>query len=286
MIVFSIAFGARYVNRLFARCLPSLLAAPRPAPVSLLIVTEAAYADEVKARADALVADPIILALDIAGTNDTTVKSTLMLNHAVRHCLEADDVFAFAVPDLVYQRGTLASCHALHQLTGKTVAIFNGRVGEDLSDADLRGAAAAGGLADLFFAHMSPQWRRNTTTTTAAAGELPGHLAVDTPDLRGVFCAVPNPFLGRFAEEDCYRLTASFRAWDHDWRAALQNTGRLIAHTDLDAAMSVEPSAEKPMYGFLPHIAAQLETVPEAARRTYKFSEPAQLFTTRTRAAA
>jgi hypothetical protein len=217
---------------------------------------------------------PCIAGVKVAGLRDSADlcahdKATRLLTCATAFCRERDEIFAFAVPDLVFSAGALASSYRLHRFTGKTVALFNGRIASDLTDAQLL-AEAAGRLDWTFFRCMNPQWRSNRTTQLGRlCGTLPGHLIIDEPGRpRSIFCSCPNPFLGRFTAADVAELGHSFSAWDHEWRVMLEREGRLIVQTALDVAMSVEIETR-------PKLGIRADDVPIAT----KFAAPTYLFT-------
>lgn len=281
MIVFSVAFGEPYVSRLFTRCLPSLFAngADLAEPVRVLLVTAEEDGKDVACRAEACAAlEDIaveVISIDFPPAIPIAERKDALLARAVRYCLEADESFAFAVPDLVYSKETLATAWHLHRLTGKTIATFNGRVHGDMLDEDLV-AHARTDLAVLFFAYMNPVWAaQRTDDPDKIRGEQPGHLIADGPGYRAVFCPAPNPFLGKFTPADAALLWADFKHWDHEWRETLARENRLLVIQNLDVAMTVEPET-KPKRGYAcPDPASPEEN---AAARAKKFAEPTYLF--------
>jgi hypothetical protein len=266
MIVFSVAYGEFYIRNLFDRCLPSLLnRAPTylaDEPVSIAVFTLAEFvplAQEWMNGCTALKPYREAGRCDILafGAKDTTkfsgaVISAAILEQAIVHCLRRGESWAHAVPDLVYSVNALETCWALHKVTGKVVAIFNGRVnavdrgGAPFATEDYLNASLE--MSDFFFSHMGKSWREHCVATLGEVkGSSVGQLAVDTPVLRSVFTTAPNPFVGRFEPEDLYGFPRpqGFGHWDHAWKDTLERRHRLIVQTNLDAAMSIEPATDK-----------------------------------------
>jgi hypothetical protein len=265
MIVFSVAFGKTYLANLFERCLPSLIGGKptylgdEPIRVAIFTLTEfIPFVQEHLGRSallspyiDSNRCDVFAYEIEEKEKHSTAVLSGGILEKAIIQCLRRGESWAHAVPDLVYAANALETCWALHKITGKVVAIFNGRV-----NAEERGTAfttedylrATAGMPNFFFGHMTKAWREHYVTTLGdVKGSNPGELVVDSPALRAVFATAVNPFVGRFEPEDRYAFPRpqGFGHWDHSWKDTLERTHRLVVQTDLDAAMSIEPATQK-----------------------------------------
>lgn len=249
MIVFSVAFGEKYIRHLFERCLPSLLRSEVDEPLSLLVFTtpesnqyfpeymDAPYMARFGDRIETVVTK-YERAPGVSQSEVARILSGEMLHRAVLTCFERDEIFVHAVPDLVYSPTALSCSLTLHKLTDRNVAIFNGGVmpGEITS-------LSADATVDYFFDHMNASWAEHATDdATKVPGFLIGHLVFTKPGQRTVFCASPNPFLGRFNATDVLTLSgiSAIRTWDHAWLDNLSNQGRLIVEPDLHRAMSLE----------------------------------------------
>lgn len=268
MIVFSIAFGKPYIDKLFDRCLPSLFSESRPPrlenkKISFFFFTLVSSAEYLKSRAansrfSREFGGIAIVPADIRSVDNLPVSADsepprqtagTLLQAAIQTCIKMDEVFVHAVPDLVYTPHAIETAHNLHKLTGKVVAIFNGRVKPTngvnfTTETLLRAGSSEKSCVDFFFRHMNPWWQANTTTSLdRIAGTDAGHLAVNAEASRMIFCAAPNPFLGTFLPSDLpvFSHVNGMSCWDQSWRKQLIYTNRLLVQTNLDAGMSIEP---------------------------------------------
>ncbi len=199
-------------------------------------------------------------------------------------------------PDIVYSAGIIDSCYELHSLTGRVVALFNGRVGPQpgeppfAADALLGVSRSARDMVDFFFNHMNATWRENTTTDTKQIkGADPGHLVFQSERRRLIFFPTPNPFLGRFKPADLIAFSGrqGFTAWDHAWTDTLRATDRLLVQTDLDAGLGLEAGVWRhtsPVEFKLPkafhRLSEQYGQSEQDALRDFKFgSAPCYCFT-------
>lgn len=244
MIIFSVAFGESYVERLFSRCLPSLLrGAAQADPLTLVVFTLPEFHEHIRTAAERSGVEKHVSKFAVStppvdpGTPSAQAFAGQLLRYAVALCLAADDVWFHAVPDLIYAADTLSTCERLHRLTGKTVAIFNGRTRAP-ADAD---DPLQGSIAGYFRRNMSDQWLAHRPRADEPCGHIPGQLIYDREPHAFVFCSTPNPVLGRFEPADVLSLGRGMAAWDHEWREALERQNRLLVCPDLNAAMSIEP---------------------------------------------
>lgn len=266
MIVFTIAFGERYIKRFFERCLPSLFAPDRPLKlggekISLRVITLkrdadliTRYKDSDAVRYFSSIGTVHVDAVAIESGESAelpdleNVKRTLLL-HAVAMCIENDEVFVHASPDHIYAPGVIDTCFEMHRLTGKVIALFNGRVAPTSGEPDfpteilLSASKSARGMVDFFFNNMNALWRNNSTSDPSRiSGIEPGMLAFQSDDRRIVFYSNPNPFLGKFKPTDLLAFAGvyGFSSWDHGWRDALVGADRLLIQSDLNCGISIE----------------------------------------------
>jgi hypothetical protein len=266
MIVFTIVFGKEFIDEFFELCLASLLTdnnipAIQDTDPTLLIATvahDAAYIRERlrDERVRAVFGSRIELIwvkinaseqeqADVAAKNNRRIVYDLLMR-SVAFCLNKKMPFLYAVSDLIYSDGAVKSAWALYQLTGKVVAIYNGRVEmhPDGIPYYVDRLADVNGIRDIFINEMSAPVRTLVTDdpTRAFGSQLGNEVYLDSGRLM-VFASRPNPFLGRFASVDLVHLTEAgrFGAWDHTWGPYLFDNNRLFVQTNLDLGMSIEP---------------------------------------------
>ena len=262
MIIFTIAFGEAYIKSFFELCLPSLVGPDRPLKlqgekVSLRVVTLARDAELVGKYTNSpavryfstlgpIHVDSVTIPAD---TTDPQVVSTSLLVHAVTKCIEANEVFVHAVPDVVYTAGLIDTCYELHSLTGRVIGLFNGRVGRSPGEPEftpqtlLDVSKSGRSMVDFFFEHMHATWRENVATDPKQVkGTDRGHVVFQSDRRRMIFFPTPNPFLGKFAPADLIPFSGrqGFTAWDHAWTDSLVAKDRLLVQTDLDAGFGLE----------------------------------------------
>ncbi len=317
MIVFTIVFGEKYIERFFERSLPSLFGPDRPLDLggeklSLFIFTLSRDERLVHKhlRGQPLkyfekIGDINIITGNVDGMPETHDDPQLvaaknraiacnLLIRAMKLCIERDEVFLHAVPDLVYSAATVNTCYHLHRLTGKNVAIFNGRVAPK-NDSDftleelLNISASPHDMVRFFFENMNKVWAQHYTSDfNRITGQMAGHLIYQLGPAPLIFCSHPNPILGKFKPIDIPHFTnkSAFAAWDHGWKDFLLLSNRLVVQTGLDLGMSVEPeSAASGDHGFWNHsfdwaMQAFGAASEQAMRREYKFGSQSFLFTT------
>ena len=264
MIIFTIAFGEAYIKSFFELCLPSLVGPDRPLKlngekVSLRIVTLARDAESVSKYANSpavryfstlgpIHVDSVSVGTE-AGAEDPQVISASLLLHAMTKCIEAQEVFVHAVPDVVYAAGLIDTCYELHCLTGRVIGLFNGRVGRSPDEPAftpetlLNVSKSPRDMVDFFFDHMHATWRENVTTNPKEIkGTDRGHVVFQSDRRRVIFFPTPNPFLGKFTPADLIPFSGrqGFSAWDHAWTDILIAKDRLLVQTDLDAGFGLE----------------------------------------------
>lgn len=273
MIVMTIAFGELFIRRLFERCLPSLLTpgnlpSLQSEPLELAIFTFSEdlpriqeYVDKSKVAGTAFPGTiqvftfqkpaPIDSAVDVPRTQIYTTATYQMLCQALQYCIQKDQIFFMAVPDLIYSDGLVRECYDLHKLTHKVVLVFNGRIrpnegSQDFLNQDLLDAAKRlHGLRDLFFWHMEQFWRNwSTTDPEQFIDAVSGKLIYFAPRGTYIFMDTPNPTLGKFTVDDLVFFSESksgLQAWDRLWRDHLLQSGRALVQPNIDLFMSVEP---------------------------------------------
>lgn len=265
MIVFAIVFGEPYVDAFFETALPSLLTpgnipalTSRDVEVSLVFFTTESSVPIIAERAKRPMAgmehfttidvsflrdkDPARYA-DRGQWQNDTMRDLMM--KAVAYCVQADRPFIFANADVLYSNGIVENCYRLHRATSKVAAAFNGRVapGADLEAFHALRQSGDDGYKKAFLKYRSALWR---SWTVASSEDFPdanfGHVILEDGDFVHLFCANPNPFLGKFTTEDLVFFTDSDRYvdWDSRWRIHLAHRNRLVVLTNLDAGMSME----------------------------------------------
>lgn len=277
MVIFSVAFTESYITRLFTRALPSLLAGNHP-PFHLLVCTTENDRPRVEEELAKLNYPASIISIAFKGAlnpANAVQISSFLLRQAVRHCLDHNEIFCAVCPDLIYAPDTLGNALTLHNITGKVVALFNGRVqlpeGCDHTQPPL----------SLFKQHMNAHWRENITGDEhATPGTMNGH-QIYTNHIFRIWGSAPNPFLGRFQHEDVLLLAGQrgMRKWDHAWVQHLDTSNRLLVQTALRDGMSIEPEfGELP--GLDPHEANDFAACPSREiARAAKFSGRTWCFT-------
>jgi hypothetical protein len=265
MIVFAIVFGEPYIDSFFQTSLPSLLT-PKNVPaltargvdVSLVFFTTESSVPLIAERAKSPLAGmEHFSSIDVSYLQDKkttdyadrgqwqndTLRDLMM--KAVAYCVKEDRPFVFANADVLYSNGIIENCYRLHRVSTKVVATFNGRVapGDDLEGFHRLRQASDDGYKKAFLQYRSPLWQ---SWTLASSEDFPdanfGHVILEDGDFVHLFCANPNPFLGKFTTEDLVFFTDSdrFVDWDSRWRIHLASRNRLVVLTNLDAGMSME----------------------------------------------
>lgn len=262
MIIFSVAYGEAYISQLCNRCLPSLLSKHgmdvAGEPIRLAIFTLKKDFNFLVVNLSASETLQKFVAanrVDIASIEEPQtpggMTSAAMLVQGIYHCIDRNESWVHAVPDLVYSSTALETCWALHKVTGKVVAMFNGRLkalqSDDTPFTDEAYLRSADDMPRFFFKNMIDAWHAyRVTTLDALNGAQPGRLVVDAPSARLVFETAVNPFVGRFEPEDMFAFQPpdNFGAWDHAWKDTLERQNRLVVLTNLDLGMSIEPVAD------------------------------------------
>lgn len=251
MIVFAIAFGQKYIDALAATCLPSLFGETNykgsiKEPIELLVYTTRAWAAEVEralSTVDPGVMHHFSLAKVVTGnvpTETPYVTAARLLILAIERC--GTQTFAVAVPDLIYAANTLENCYKLHKITGKVVAIFDGRVRPDVDPKECLGASS-GNLTQFFLKHCDDMWRAHTTSDLdAPPGPKPGHMIFKDAGQCWVFVPRVTPFVGEFMPIDSLILKDSIGSWDHGWADFLELNNRMLVQTSLLEGFAIEPS--------------------------------------------
>ena len=268
LILFTIAYGERYIRRFFDFCLPSLLTPGNLPSIrnespelwvltltsDLPLVSQLLASPQVKSvfgdRAEGMGLN-IDLASDAARMPDfSTALMSNFLCRLIDICLKKDKSFFLAPPDLIYSDNVISTCWPLHRLTGKVVAIFNGRISPSdgapplTADQISQVTARPHGIRELFFSNMASYWRDWTTTDPDLIPEhaATGHLVFETAAHTSVFCGNPNPTIGKFTQRDLiyFSTGVGIGAWDHAWLDSLFQEGRLLLQTNLDLCMSIE----------------------------------------------
>lgn len=259
MIVFTIAYGRPYILKFFNQCLPSLLT-PNNLPLvadqnlELLFFTlrpdEALVREQIaKLDLSRIFGDRItVFTLDILPNLSRTIVKNCLCK-AADICIKKDRSFFFAVPDLIYSDGLISTCLPIHQLTGKAVTIFNGRVTpdghrlefspEEISEALLR----QHGIRNFFFRNMSDVWLASSTDNVdVTPGDDIGRLLYRRNGIAYIWYGAPVIALGRFEPEDMLFFASAdgLGVWDWTWQNYLLHTYRLFVQTNLDLCMSVE----------------------------------------------
>lgn len=271
MIVFTIAYGEDYIKRFFNRCLVSL-ATPANLPavadqnLELCVLTlksdipmvrdylasplvKQLFGDRVAMIAQSERIDPAVQHL-------VSVSQARMLNFMIQiitRCLKKGRPFLYAATDLLYADGSVKNAYALHRLTGKTVAMFNGRVGRatgPIEDAELLSLLKKPhALQEFFFANLNSDWQAcRTSDVDTIPGTTQGNLIYEGEGQRYVFCDGPNPVLGMFTHDDLLSFARGrgLQSWDLEWGAQLNAAQRLVILTDLNQGMSIEPENDPP----------------------------------------
>lgn len=303
MILFTIAYGERYIRRFFDFCLPSLLTPDNLPSIrdespelyvltltsDLPLVSQLLASPQVKSifgdRADGMGLN-VDLASDAAKMPDfSTALMSNFLCRLIDICLKKDKSFFLAPPDQIYSDGVISTCWPLHRLTGKVVATFNGRVSpsdgappftaEQISQVTARPY----GVRDLFFSNMASYWRDWTTTDPDVIREhaATGHLIFEAASHTSVFCRHPNPTIGKFTQRDLifFSTGVGIAAWDRAWLDSLFQEGRLLLQTSLDLCMSIEidDRSNAPVTG-LRMLTDKFGAADLDVRRAHKFSGP------------
>jgi len=146
MILFSIVYGKKYIDFLIDRAIPSLMT-PRnklfleKTDNILYIATISEDVPYIRKQLRSLDLEKVFgdrIRIHhipyIASKNDheepqrQNKLSYALLMRAMRFCYEQNQPFFFIPPDTIFSEELLEICWDLHQVTGKIVAVFNGRV--------------------------------------------------------------------------------------------------------------------------------------------------------------
>lgn len=269
MIVMSVAHGESYVRRLFERCLPSLLTPGNLHSIAHLkpefvICTYERDVPLIRHFVDSMpelksIFGDAIHTQIMSGEFDLAARDSefkklvtyMLLCRVVEYAVVKDQPFFMAVPDLIYSDGLVSGCWELHQLTGKVVSVFNGRVrapegrGPFTTQELLSTAAKPLGLRDFFFENLEHHWRRWTTTDPRVIPDpTPGKLIYFSDSGTFTFFDTPNPSMGKFTPDDLVFLSEDRRSmgsWDRPWQDYLLKEGRLLVQPNMDMFMSIEP---------------------------------------------
>jgi hypothetical protein len=176
--------------------------------------------------------------------------SYALLMRAMIFCYEQDQPFFHISPDLIYSSDILEIFWDLHQLTGKIVANFNGRVSPLPVGTDVQASILAhpDGVKRHFLEHMDPLWLAwNASGPDYNSGENKGHQIIKGKRSFHVFTSAPNPLMGRIQERDLFFFAerGTFGIWDHQWVERLREQHRLLIQTNLDLCMTIEPWASE-----------------------------------------
>jgi hypothetical protein len=264
MIIFSVAYGKKYIDMWIDRGIPSVLS---PANKKILeredtILFICTITDDVNYLRKKIHSSGLAKIFGnririhhipyVPSQNDHEEPqrrkklSYALLMRALIFCFEQDQPFCFLVPDCIYSEDILEISWDLHQLTGKTVANFNGRVFPLPEDADIQKSILShpNGVKRHFLDHMDPLWIDwSVTNPNDIAGENKGHQIIKRERSFHVFTSAPNPFMGRIQEQDLFFFAESgtFGVWDHQWVERLREQHRLLIQTNLDLCMTIEP---------------------------------------------
>lgn len=224
MIAFSFALNQSDVDALFARALPSLFPADIHEPIKLCVYTVRDFAASATERSNAtptawFTGGIEILVVDYAGHMDRADLAAYMQREAIARCLADDDAFILVNAQSVYAVGTLSNAYAMHRITGRIVAIFDG--GVDLDEPVATVAA--------FLANRDKLWRDHSTDVLGVMpGSVEGRIMYSDDMRTFIFTPTPEPFMGSVKPGDELR-----QRWSRD---------RVIALTDLRSGFAVHTS--------------------------------------------
>lgn len=277
IVFFVIAYGEDHIRLFFERSLPSLLTAGNLPAVAhlkpeLLFCTRKEDFPLISRMGglkglNEIFGDRIVLAgvppgmaefqPDLADSEDTNaiklghhrrLLSHFFLCRAASVCVKRNATFVHLSPDFVYADSTVANAWTIHRLTGKTISVFNGRVGINMDesqdfDQSLQEAITQPyGILKFFGRNMIKQWHHwSTSDPDTIPTDDPGILLYKSGEMTHIFSSAPNPLMGKFTKEDIVYFSANrFTVWDHDWQDMLFDQRRLFVQTNLDLGMSIE----------------------------------------------
>jgi hypothetical protein len=264
VIIFTIIFGEQYVDKFFDITLNSIVTANNVPAIeedtTLLLMTTNHDVPYIRTKLGQSAARQAfggrirVIANDIDYDKidrETTPRTVLggivyqLLIRAIVHCIEQDECFCHVPPDILYSDGALHSAWALHQMTGKVVSIFTGRVSAQPGGASYYNELIKRpmGVRDEFVRAMGEVWHRLATSDPTKSGtNVRGHYLLRDSRQLMILTRSPNPFVGKFEPDDLevFLHHERFSAWDHQWEEYLLRRNRLMVQTNLDIGMSIE----------------------------------------------
>jgi hypothetical protein len=264
MILFSIVYGKKYIDFLIDRAIPSLMT-PRnklfleKTDNILYIATISEDVPYIRKQLRSLDLEKVFgdrIRIHhipyIASKNDheepqrQNKLSYALLMRAMRFCYEQNQPFFLIPPDTIFSEELLEICWDLHQVTGKIVAVFNGRVSPLPETTNVNNSILArpDGVKRYFLENMDTCWLEwSSSGPDHMAGESRGHQFIKGERSFHVFTSAPNPLMGRFHGEDLFFFAEQgvYGIWDHKWLERLREQQRLLIQTNLDLCMTIEP---------------------------------------------
>lgn len=257
--IFSIAYGRPYIDKLFGRCAPSLMTPGNLGKfvrddVSMVVGT---LEEDIHYLRQKFLESPLkkkvnvldILALPksiISRQKNTKDIQKRLLQEIVTYFVRRNLVFFHAPPDCIFSDDTIYNQLCLHQISGKIVAIFNGRT-QEVSQGDavyLDVIQSKNGVKNFFFNNYSQEWAAwRSGHPDQVAGARAGHAIYQEKDRAFIFCNKPNPSVGLFTHEDLahFVIQGTYSSFDNNWLQLLIKHNRLLVQTNLDMGMSIEP---------------------------------------------
>lgn len=171
---------------------------------------------------------------------------TLLIRQIVTYFVRHNFIFFHAPSDCVFADETMYNHWCLHRMSGKVVAIFNGRTREVSADnaVYLDIIRTKSGVKNFFMRNYSREWDAwRSDHPSHVAGARVGHAIFQEPDRAHIFCNMPSVSVGRFNENDLqhFVLEGTVASLDNDWLQLLVRQNRLLVQTNLDMGMSIEP---------------------------------------------
>lgn len=259
MIFFTIAFGQSHVASFFRNALYSVLQqneidkVGRKYGLNFLIGTtkqsEAQAKDEI-ARIMAEHPDCHFDIISVEGKDDLSGEDrgllvSVLLRLCMIHCLNENKKFFYIAPDTVYSPDVLRYALAQHEVTGRVVAIFNGRVNIRFTETDrVRDYLSRdGGVLQAYLENWDDAMNLMVPKDNDPKDiKIIDHAIIKNGNFVSIFTANPNPTLGKFEMQDLVLFERSFSLmdWDHFWKERLLDQNRLYVQTNLDLGMSIE----------------------------------------------
>jgi hypothetical protein len=259
LCIFSIAYGKSHIDKLFDRCVPSLITAGNLGRferenVSIVIGTLGGDREYIRERFSASEITNFVRNMDtlaipesgLSAKHTNRMIQTILLRRIMAYFIKRGLVFFYAPSDCVFADGTIYNNWCLHKITGKIIASFNGRTRE-ISQDNIRYLDiinTKNGVKKFFMENYSHEWAAWCSMDPCEiAGTRIGHAIYREADRAHIFCNMPAPSTGRFTPEDLqyFILDASMQAFDNSWQQKLARCNRLLVQTNLDMGMSIEP---------------------------------------------